>query len=61
MLNIIEDQFGAAIVSWNGKQFIRRSPSNKFGVALWFSKCIGKDEDGSNKYVRGVSRASTKD
>ena len=52
---IKEDQFGAAIVSWNGKQFIRRSPSNKFGVALWFSRCIKKDEDGSNKYQRLIT------
>ena len=50
-----KDQYGAAIVSWNGKQFIRRSPSNKFGVALWFSKCTGKDEDGSNKYERLIT------
>ena len=33
---IRKDQFGAAIVTWNGKQFIRRSPSNKFGVALCY-------------------------
>ncbi len=52
---IRKDQFGAAIVSWNGKQFVRRSPSNKFAAALWFSKCIGKDEDGSNKYQRLIT------
>lgn len=38
------DQFGAAIVSWRGLQFVRRSPANKFGEAIWFSRCTGKDE-----------------
>lgn len=49
------DQFGAAIVSWRGQQFIRRSPSNKFGEALWFSRCTGKDDAGENKYERLVT------
>ena len=28
------DQYGAAIVSWKGQQFVRRSPSNKFDPAI---------------------------
>jgi hypothetical protein len=49
------DQYGAAIVSWRGLQFVRRSPSNKFGEAVWFSRCTGKGEDGENKYERLIS------
>lgn len=49
------DQFGAAIVSWRGQQFVRRSPSNKFGEALWFSRCVGKGDDGENLYERLVT------
>ncbi|PMB14898.1 single-stranded DNA-binding protein [Fischerella thermalis] len=49
------DQYGAAIVNWRGYQFIRRSPSNKFGEAIWFSRCVGKGDDGENKYERLVT------
>jgi hypothetical protein len=49
------DQYGAAVVSWKGKQFTRRSPSNKFGAAIWFSRCIGKDDKGENLYERLVT------
>lgn len=49
------DQFGAAIVSWRGLQFVRRSPSNKFCEAIWFSRCTGKDNNGENKYERLIS------
>ncbi len=46
------DNHGAAIVNWRGHQFIRRSPTNKFGEAIWFSRCIGKDDSGENQYAR---------
>jgi DdrB-like protein len=49
------DQYGAAIVSWCGYQFVRRSPSNKFGAAVWFSRCTGKDEKGENLYERLIT------
>lgn len=49
------DQYGAAIVSWRGFQFVRRSPSNKFGEIIFFSRCVGKDESGENKYERLIS------
>lgn len=49
------DQYGAAIVSWRGQQFVRRSPSNKFGEAIWFSRCVGKGDDGENKYERLIT------
>lgn len=49
------DQYGAAIVSWRQFQFMRRSPSNKFGEIIFFSRCVGKDESGENKYERLIS------
>lgn len=49
------DNYGAAIVSWQGNNFVRRSPNNKFGEAIFFSRCVGKDEQGENKYERLIS------
>ena len=49
------DNHGAAIVSWRGQIFTRRSPDNKFGAAIFFSRCIGKDERGENQYERLVT------
>ena len=49
------DQYGAAVVSWNGQQYLRRSPQNKFGEAIWYSRCTGKAEDGSNQYERLIT------
>jgi hypothetical protein len=49
------DQYGAAIVNWKGQQYVRRSPSNKFGEAIWFSRCVGKDDSGENRYERLVT------
>lgn len=46
------DAQGAAIVSWKGKQFVRRSPTNKYGPVVFFSRCTGKDEQGDNQYER---------
>lgn len=46
------DAQGAAIVSWKGKQFVRRSPTNKYSPVVFFSRCIGKDEQGENQYER---------
>ena len=49
------DQYGAGIVVWRGYQFVRRSPSNKFDEAIWFSRCVGKDESGGNSYERLIT------
>lgn len=49
------DRHGAAVVNWRGFQFVRRSPSNKFDPAIWFSRCTGKDDNGSNQYERLVT------
>ncbi|MBD2341237.1 hypothetical protein H6G64_30160 [Calothrix sp. FACHB-156] len=50
-----KDQHGPAVVSWGGQQFIRRSPANKYDPAVWFSRCVGKAEDGSNSYERLIT------
>lgn len=39
------DQYGAAVVLWGGRTWLRRSPSNKYGAAIWFSCAVGKDGD----------------
>jgi hypothetical protein len=49
------DDDGVTAVEWNGQVFTRRSPNNKFDAAVWFSRCVGKDADGNNRYVRLIS------
>jgi hypothetical protein len=49
------DDDGATVVEWNGQVFTRRSPNNKFDAAVWFSRCVGKDADGNNRYARLIS------
>ena len=40
------DGDGPTSVEWNGQVFTRRSPSNKFDAAVWFSRHLGQDSDG---------------
>jgi DdrB-like protein len=49
------DGDGATTVEWNGQVFTRRSPNNKFDAVVWFSRCVGKDADGNNRYARLIS------
>jgi hypothetical protein len=49
------DSDGVAVVSWRGNQFLRRSAQNKFKPAIWFSRAVGKDENGENRYERLIS------
>jgi hypothetical protein len=44
------DQWGATLVEWNGKRWKRRAPDNKYGADIWFSRCIGK-ENNENVYA----------
>jgi len=44
------DRYGATQVFWRGHTFTRRAPENKFGAAIWFSRCTGKGDDGQNVY-----------
>jgi len=48
------DQHGPTMLEWGGYQWTRRSPSNKFGSAIWFSRPIGKDETGV-RYARLIT------
>jgi hypothetical protein len=49
------DSDGVAVVSWGGNQYLRRSAQNKFKPAIWFSRAVGKDENGENRYERLIS------
>lgn len=49
------DNYGVATVLWGGNRFVRRSPENSYGAAIYFSRCIGKDESGKNQYERLIS------
>ena len=48
------DGSGATIICRNGLYFTRRSPSNKFGEAIWFSRSI-KNENGEPAYERLIT------
>jgi hypothetical protein len=49
------DAQGPTVVSWGGQLYTRRSPVNKFDPAIWFSRCVGKGEDGANQYERLIT------
>lgn len=45
-----DDSDGVSTILWRKHIYLRRSSSSKFGAAIWFSRCVGKDERGENKY-----------
>ncbi|HEV2669298.1 MAG TPA: single-stranded DNA-binding protein, partial [Blastocatellia bacterium] len=49
------DDDGATSVEWSGQVFTRRSPSNKFDAAVWFSRHLGQDSDGNKRYARLIT------
>jgi DdrB-like protein len=49
------DRDGAAVVTWHGNRYTRRSASNKFQPAIWFSRAIGKDDQGTTQYERLIT------
>jgi hypothetical protein len=49
------DDDGVTAVEWNGQVFTRRSPSNKFAEAVWFSRHLGQDSDGNKRYARLIT------
>ena len=49
------DNDGATEVLWNGHIYTRRSPQNKYAPAIWFSRAVGKGEDGKTTYARLVT------
>jgi DdrB-like protein len=51
----LTDNYGVASVIWQGDRFKRRSPSNAYDTAIFFSRCVGKSEDGTNQYERLIT------
>ena len=49
------DEFGVGQVKWGGYIWTRRAPENKYTDAVWFSRPDGKNEEGSNRYVRLIT------
>lgn len=49
------DSDGATAIVWRNYTYLRRSPSNKFDAAIWFSRCVGRDEKGANIYERLIT------
>lgn len=49
------DAHGPTELEWGGYLWTRRSPQNKFGEAIWFSRATGKDAEGNVKYVRLIT------
>jgi hypothetical protein len=50
-----EDADGVATVLWRNNLYVRRSAANKFEPAIWFSRPIGKDDEGNNRYERLIT------
>ena len=50
-----QDQYGAGVVSWGGKDWVRCSPANKYGAAIWFSRATGVDDKGEPSYERLIT------
>lgn len=48
------DTHGPTALEWGRYSWTRRSPSNKFGEAIWFSRAVGKDDTGV-KYARLIT------
>lgn len=53
----VTDNYGVASVIWQGDRYKRRSPDNVYGAVIFFSRCVGKAEDGSNQYERLITAA----
>lgn len=49
------DANGPTELEWGGYLWTRRSPQNKFGEAIWFSRATGKDPEGQVKYARLIT------
>lgn len=55
------DADGVTLVRWRGHLYRRRSPDNKFPSVIWFSRSVGKDEAGNNRYERLITFKSLSD
>ncbi len=52
---IKKDETGVTQVKWGGYIWTRRSPQNKFGEAIWFSRPAGKNSEGQTHYARLIT------
>jgi len=60
--NVVKaDRDGPTHVQWNGHIYTRRSPSNKFDPAIWYSRATGKSEEGETSYARLITFREIKD
>lgn len=50
-----QDADGPTHVEWGGMLFTRRSPQNKFDPAIWYSRSIGRNEEGGAEYLRLIT------
>jgi hypothetical protein len=50
-----KDANGPTHLEYGGYLWIRRSPTNKYGPAIWFSRSAGKDAEGNTRYLRLIS------
>ena len=55
------DDDGPTHVSYGGVLYTRRSPSNKFEPAIWYSAPAGKDEEGNVEYIQLIRFRSFSD
>ncbi len=49
------DQDGPTHLEWGSETWTRRSPSNKFEPAVWYSRASGRDDDGNTLYLRLIT------
>jgi hypothetical protein len=52
---ISSDEVGADTVLAGDREYIRRSPENKYGAAIWFSRYVGLDDQGQKQYERLIT------
>lgn len=52
---VARDNGGATVVRHGGVIYKRRSPDNRFGEAIWFSRPAGRDADGAMQYRRLIT------
>jgi hypothetical protein len=50
-----KDQYGAAIIHWNGHTWKRRNGDSNFGKAIWFSRPDRKTAEGKINYIRLIT------
>jgi len=53
------DDDGVAVIGWRGQWYTRRSPANKYDAAIWFSRAVGKEDDGTTRYERLITFKET--